>query len=159
VLFVGRVQCSYRRRLRDPASPKPMMLRSQLSRSSGVDGLISPAFVPEGEFDPVPESEFVIDDAKVIFDDVLGGSDFACNLAVFESLGDEFDDALFSFTGNSFTVAFASEHICLRYKSVASLTRLMPPLIPNLKKSRLKCAFTVRRAIFNCLAISALSQP
>ena len=130
-------QCSYRRRFRAPASPKPIMLCSQLSSRS--DCLVeSPAFVPEGEFDSVPESELVIDDAKVILDDVLGGADFSCNFAVFESLSNEFDDTLFSFTGDSFTVAFASEHICLRYKSVASLTRLMPPLIPNLKKSRLK---------------------
>jgi hypothetical protein len=135
---MGRDQCSYRRRFRAPASPKPIMLCSQLSRSSGVDGLVSPAFVPEGKLDPVPESELVVDDAKVILDDVLGSSDFSCNFAVFESLSNEFDDTLFSFTGDSFTVAFASEHICLRYKSVASFTRLIPPLIPNLKKSRLK---------------------
>ena len=42
---------------------------------------------------------------------------------------------------------------------VASLTRLMPPVIAKRKKRRLKCAFTVRRAILSCRAISALSQP
>ncbi len=38
-------------------------------------------------------------------------------------------------------------------------TRLTPPLIPKRENSRLKCAFTVRRAIFSCLEISSLSQP
>lgn len=42
---------------------------------------------------------------------------------------------------------------------VASLTRLIPPVIAKRKKRRLKCAFTVRRAILSCRAISALSQP
>jgi len=31
--------------------------------------------------------------------------------------------------------------------------------MPNRRKRRLKCAFTVLRAIFNCFAISSLSQP
>jgi len=35
----------------------------------------------------------------------------------------------------------------------------MPLLIPKRKKSRLKCALTVRFAMFNCAAISELSQP
>jgi hypothetical protein len=35
----------------------------------------------------------------------------------------------------------------------------MPPVIAKRKKRRLKCAFTVRRAILSCRAISALSQP
>ena len=36
---------------------------------------------------------------------------------------------------------------------------MIPPVIPKRRNNRLKCALTVRRAIFNCLAISALSQP
>lgn len=39
------------------------------------------------------------------------------------------------------------------------MTRLIPPVIPKRRNNRLKCAFTVRRAIFSSLAISALSQP
>ncbi len=42
---------------------------------------------------------------------------------------------------------------------VASLTRLIPPVIANRRKRRLKCALTVRRAILSCRAISELSQP
>ena len=87
------------------------------------------------------------------------GSDFICDFPVLESLSDEFDDSLLSFAGNTFSVALASEHSCLRYRRVASFTRLIPPLIPNRKKRRLKCAFTVRRAILSCRAISEFSQP
>jgi len=90
---------------------------------------------------------------------MLCGPDGVCNLAVFESLSDEFNDSLLPFAGNALPVAFASEHSCLRYSRVASLTRLIPPVMPNLRKSRLKCAFTVRRAILSCRAISSLSQP
>jgi len=112
-------------------------------------GAVLAGFIPECEFDPIPESELVVDDSKIVFDDVFCGSDFICDFPVFESLSDEFDNPVLSFAGNPFSVALASEHSCLRYKRVASFTRLMPPLIPNLKKRRLKCAFTVRRAIFN----------
>src|SRR5881296_1090544 len=127
---------------------------------SGVSwGSMLTRFIPEGEFDSVPESELVVDDSKIVFDDVLRGSDFICNFPVFESLSDEFDDTLLSFAGNAFSVALDSEHNCLRYRRVASFTRLIPPLIPNRKKRRLKCAFTVRRAILSCRAISEFWQP
>src|SRR5580704_4579226 len=136
------------------------MLRSHCSRASGVSrDLVSAGFIPEGKFDPVPESELVIDGPEVVFDDVLCGSDCICNFAVFESLGDEFDDLLFSFAGASFSIALASEHNCLRYKSVASFTRFTPSWMPKRKKRRLKCALTVRRAMFSCLPISSLSHP
>jgi hypothetical protein len=117
------------------------------------------SFVPEGEFDPIPESELVIDDAKIVFDDMLGGSDGICNFAVLESLSDEFDDSLLPLAGCTICVTPVSKHSCLRYNKVASFTRLIPPLIPKRRKRRLKCAFTVRRAILSWLAISALSQP
>jgi|SRR3954452_6203230 hypothetical protein len=90
---------------------------------------------------------------------MLCGSDGVCDFSVFESLSDEFNDALLSFAGDSFPVAFASEHSCLRYSRVASFTRLIPLVMPNLRNKRLKCALTVRRAIFSCRAISSLSQP
>jgi hypothetical protein len=82
---------------------------------SGVDEVfVLAGYVPEGEFDPVPEPELVIDDSKVVLDDVLCGTDGVCNFAVFESLRDEFDDSLLSFAGDSISVTFASEHSCLR---------------------------------------------
>lgn len=55
--------------------------------------------------------------------------------------------------------AFASRISWLRYRSVASFTRLIPSVIPNRRKRRLKCAFTVRRFILSNLAISTLLQP
>jgi len=91
------------------------MLRSQSSGTSGVGGIfVLPSFVPEGEFDPVPESELVVDDAKIVLNDVFGGSDGVGDFPIFESLGDKFNDALFPFTGDALAVAFPSEHSCLR---------------------------------------------
>jgi hypothetical protein len=114
-------------------------------------------FIPKGKLYAVPEPQFVIDGAEIVFDDVLAGSDFICDFSVLESLGDKFNDSLFPVVWCS--AGFSSEHSCLLYKSVASFTRLTPPSMPKRWNSRLKCAFTVRRAIFNCLEISSLSQP
>jgi len=75
---------------------------------------MTPGFVPEGEFDPVPESQLVVDGAQIVFNDVLGGSDLVCDLSILESLGNKFDDALLSFTWGPFSVAIISEHSCLR---------------------------------------------
>jgi len=136
------------------------MLCSQLSSTSGAGWVfVLAGFVPEGKFDSVPEPELVIDDAKVVLDDVLCGSNGRCNFAVLESLSDEFNDTLLSFTGYPLSITLLSEHSCLRYKRVASFTRLIPLVIPKRRKRRLKCALTVRRAILSWLAISALSHP
>src|SRR5436190_22330828 len=115
-------------------------------------------FVPKCELYAVPEPQLVVDGAEIVFDDVFSGSNFVCDFLVFKSLSDELDDSLFALAGIGPTVA-SSEHSCLLYKSVANLTRLTPPLIPKRVNSRLKCAFTVRRAMFSCLEISSLSQP
>ena len=120
---------------------------------------VAACFVPEGQLDSVPESELVVDNSEIVLNDVLCGSDGISDFAVFKSLGNELNNALLSFTGDSFSVPFVCEHNCLRYKSVANFTRLIPPVIPKRKKRRLKWAFTVLRAILSCLAISALSQP
>jgi len=136
------------------------MLCSQASSGSSAGGLfVLTCLVPEGEFDSIPESEFVIDDSEVILDDVFSGSDFVGNFFVLKSLGNKFDNSALSFAGYTLSVTFASKHNCLRYKSVASFTRLIPLVIPNRRNSRLKCAFTVLRAILSCRAISSLSQP
>ena len=116
-------------------------------------------FVPEGKLDPIPESELVVNDFKVVLDDKFSCSDVGSNISVFESLSNECDDPLLALIGNERSVAIVSEHSCLRYKRVASFTRLIPVLIPNLKNRRLKCAFTVRRAMWSCFAISVLSHP
>jgi hypothetical protein len=82
--------------------------------------------VPESEFDPIPEAKFVIDTAKVILYDMLSGADGFCDFTVLESLGDKLDDSPFPFVRNPFSVSLSSKHSCLRYKVVASLTRLIP---------------------------------
>jgi hypothetical protein len=76
--------------------------------------LLSPGFVPEGQFDPDPEPELVIDDSEVIFDDVFCGTDGIRDFAVFKSLGNEFDDSVFALAGNPISVTLFSEHNCLR---------------------------------------------
>src|SRR5215471_8410588 len=115
-------------------------------------------FIPQSQFYAVPEPQLVVDGPEIVFDDVFGGPDFVGDFLVFESLSDKFDDSLLSLVGYPIAV-FPSEHSCLRYKSVANLTRLTPPVIPKRKNRRLKWAFTVRRAIFSCLEISSLSHP
>jgi len=91
------------------------MLCSQLSRTSGLRrDLLSSGFIPEGQFDAVPESEFVVDNSEVVFDDVFCGSDFIRDFPVFKPLGDEFDDSLFSLAGDTISVTSFSKHSCLR---------------------------------------------
>ena len=91
------------------------MFCSQLSRTSGVRrDLLAAGFVPESQLDAVPESELVVDDSEVIFDDVLCGSDFVRDLSIFESLGNELNDSLLSFAGDTISVTLFSEHSCLR---------------------------------------------
>jgi hypothetical protein len=68
------------------------------------------SFVPEGEFDPIPESKFVVDDTQVVFYHMLGGSDDAGYFAVFESLGNEFDDLLLAWAGDAGSVETARGH-------------------------------------------------
>src|SRR6185437_9816844 len=112
---------------------------------------MTPRLIPQREFYAVPEPQLVVDGTEIVFDDVFGGADFIGNFLVFKQLGDEFNDSLLTLTG---CLDSLSEHNCLRYRSVASLTRLTPPVMPNRMNRRLKCAFTVRRAMFNCLEIS-----
>jgi len=91
------------------------MLCSQLSMALGVRrDFLTPRFVPEGQFDPVPESELVIYDSQVFFHYLFGGSDFISDFSVLKPLGDEFDDSLFSLAGYPVSVTFFSEHNCLR---------------------------------------------
>ena len=91
------------------------MFCSQLSRTSGVRrDFLSAGFVPEGQFDPVPEPKLVIDDPEVVLDDVFSRADGVRDFAVLKSLGNEFDDSLLSFTGDPISVTLFSEHNCLR---------------------------------------------
>src|SRR5271165_864092 len=102
------------------------MLCSQLSRSSGLAGsFVKTGFVPEGKLDSVPESEFIVNDSKVVLNDMFGGSDVGCDFAILESLSNEGNDALLALIGDTLSIVVVSEHSCLRYKRVASLTRLI----------------------------------
>jgi len=73
--------------------------------------------------------------------------------------GNRYSCALCWFDVETFSITFICGIVCLRYIRVASLTRLIPLLIPKRRYNRLKCVFTVLGAIFNSRAISALSQP
>ncbi len=80
--------------------PNPIIRLSHTLTTLRAERLfILARFVPEGEFDAVPETEFVVDATKIVLDDVLGGSDGICDLPIFESLRNECDDLLFSFIG------------------------------------------------------------
>jgi len=68
---------------------------------------VAAGFVPEREFDPVPHAKFVVDHAKVVFYDMLGGADGVGHFAVFQSLGDEFDDLLLAWAGFPASVEIA----------------------------------------------------
>src|SRR5438034_9600020 len=76
--------------------------------------------------------------SKTVLEEVLGGSNFASDVPVTEALGDEGDDALFPFSWASLPVKIMSEHRRLLYIKVASLTRLMPLVMPKRKNRRLK---------------------
>src|ERR1039457_5532766 len=103
--------------LRRASRSRSRICCSQCSPTSSVGCSFVPSrLIPEREFDPVPESEFVVDDAQVVLDDMFGGPDAFCDFPILESLSNEFDNKLFSFTGDTLSVALASEHSCLRYK-------------------------------------------
>ena len=69
---------------------------------------VLPGFVPEREFDPVPESKFVVDDSQVVFYHMLSGADDVGYFAVFESLSNEFDDLLLAWAGLAGSVKAAA---------------------------------------------------
>ena len=65
---------------------------------STVQFLMPMGFIPESKLQPVPESKFVVDRPQVIFDDVFGSPYQNGHLAIVESLRDELDHLLLSFT-------------------------------------------------------------
>jgi hypothetical protein len=78
---------------------------------------VAARFVPEGEFDPIPESEFVVDDAQVVFYDVLSRTQDFCDFTVLESLSDERNYPPLSLVRNTFSVAL-SRHNGLHMEKV-----------------------------------------
>ena len=91
--------------------------------------------VPQGKLDTVPHTQLVVEGSKTVLEEVLGGSNFASGVPVTEAEG---DDALFPFSWASLPVKIMSEHRRLLYIKVASLTRLMPLVMPKRKNRRLK---------------------
>jgi len=94
--------------------------------------------VPQGNLETVPHTQLVVDDSKTVLEYVLSGSNFASDVPVIKALGDEGDDAVFPFSWASLPVKIMSEHRRLLYRKVASLTRLMPLVMPKRKNRRLK---------------------
>jgi hypothetical protein len=70
--------------------------------------LVLAGFVPEGQFHAIPQTEFVIDGAKVVFDYALSGSDDFSNFAIFHSLSNERDDLPLSLAGDAGSVEIVS---------------------------------------------------
>jgi hypothetical protein len=91
-----------------PAARKqfPLRLDAGPSRYSGYKLPLIPArFIPQGEFDPVPKSELVIDHAEIILHHVFRGADGVRYLVVLQSLGYKLDDAVFALTGCTGSIA------------------------------------------------------
>lgn len=74
--------------------------------------LVLPSLIPERELDAVPEAEFIVDYAEVVFDNVFGSSERICNFSVLAAFGDELDDGVFSGIGAACIDCF-SDHSCL----------------------------------------------
>jgi hypothetical protein len=97
----------------------------------GVAGLLEAAsFIPEREFDPIPEAQLVINEAEIIFDDVFGGTHGVGNFAVLAAFGYPLNDEVFALVGDVCESGCRCCHSCLLKSNVASLTRLMPPVMP-----------------------------
>ena len=90
------------------------------------------------KFHPVPESEFVVDHSQIILHHMFGGSDSFGDFLVLQAFGNELDDSVFTFIGDTVPIASICRHACLRYNRVASFTRLIPPVIPKRRNNRLK---------------------
>jgi len=75
-----------------------------------TQSLVLARFVPEREFDPIPESKFVVDDAKMVFYDMLRGANDFGDFAILKSLCYEFDDLLLAWTGDAGSVETSRGH-------------------------------------------------
>jgi hypothetical protein len=72
--------------------------------------LVLARFVPEGEFDPIPQPKFVVDNAQIVFHDMLSRAEDFCDFTVFESLSDEHNYSPLSLVRNTFSVALPLQH-------------------------------------------------
>jgi hypothetical protein len=69
-------------------------------------GLAATRLIPQGQFHTVPQPELVIDHPQVILDDMFSRSDLLGDLPVLQSLCNELDDSVFTFTGDPGSIAF-----------------------------------------------------
>ena len=100
--------------------------------------LLPARFIPQGKFYPVPESQLVVDHAKIILYHMLRSANRIGNVTVFQALGDKLDDSGFTLAGSAGSITLVCKHNCLRYNRVASFTRLIPQVIPKRRNNRLK---------------------
>jgi len=108
---------SDRKQNRHPFRVPEFVLQARLGEGSFyclclIRLLILTRFIPEREFDSVPEAEFVVDYAEVVLDNVFGCAEGICNFPVLTAFGDELDDGMFSGIGSAGIDCF-SDHSCL----------------------------------------------
>ena len=71
-----------------------------------------PRLIPQREFDAVPQTQLIVDQAEIILDDVLGGAERIGDFAVLAALGYALNDVGFPFVGA--LEPCLSIHNCLR---------------------------------------------
>jgi len=101
-------------------------LRLWLDHAAVGHAFVPAGFVPEREFDPIPESKFVKDDAKVVFHDILSRADDVGYFSILESLGDELDDLPLAWAGDAGSVEAASGHRLARFWGLHSELLIQP---------------------------------
>ena len=69
--------------------------------------------IPQCEFYAVPETQLVVDDAKIILDYVFGSADRVGYVSIFQALGDKLDDSAFTLAGSTGSITFVCKHNCL----------------------------------------------
>src|SRR6202142_3877725 len=90
---------------------------------AGGHAFVPAGFVPERKLDPIPESEFVVDETQVVFHHMLGRADHCGDFAVLESPSDEFDDLLLAWAGDAGSVETACGHGRTRFVEMHSELR------------------------------------
>jgi hypothetical protein len=71
---------------------------------------VSSRFIPEGQFNAIPEPEFIVDGAKVILYDMLSHAGGFCDFTVFEPSGNKLDDPLLSLGKDAASIEFSPKH-------------------------------------------------
>lgn len=61
----------------------------------------APRLIPQREFNPIPKAELVVNYPQVILHDVLRCPNRFCHFAILQAFGNEFNDSVFTFTGDT----------------------------------------------------------